>query len=151
MVNSTTRRTKIHKKGLNDLQIFESDLRSTLDKVFADLNSMLHTYFPHFGLDVKYELTRMSVFYGKGHANWHINKGFILKVSKDGINIANYRTVLNEARLSAISICLYLASIKLLPKDELQLLLLDDIFIGIDSSNRLPFYGYCQTNSLLIR
>lgn len=139
LVNSTTRRTKIHKKGLNDLQIFESDLRLTLDKVFVDLNSMLHTYFPHFGLDVKYELTRMSVFYGKGHANWRIIKGFILKVSKDGIDIVNYRTVLNEARLSAISICLYLASINLLPKDELHLLLLDDIFIGIDSSNRLPF------------
>lgn len=139
LVDSTTRRTKIHKKGLNDLQIFESDLRLTLDKVFADLNIMLHTYFPHFGLDVKYELTRMSVFYGKGHTNWRIIKGFILKVSKDGIDIANYRTVLNEARLSAISICLYLASINLLPKDELHLLLLDDIFIGIDSSNRLPF------------
>ena len=139
LVNSTTRRTKIHKKGLNDLQIFESDLRSTLDKVFTDLNSMLHTYFPHFGLDVKYELTGMSVVYGKGHANWRIVKGFTLKVSKDGIDIDNYRKVLNEARLSAISICLYLASIKLFPKDELQLLLLDDIFIGIDSSNRLPF------------
>lgn len=139
LVKSATRRTKIHKKGLNDLHVFESDLRSTLDKVFADLNSMLHTYFPHFGLDVKYELTGMAVVYGRGHANWRIVKGFILKVSKDGTDIDNYRMVLNEARLSAISICLYLASIKLLPKDELQLLLLDDIFIGIDSSNRLPF------------
>lgn len=139
LVKSKTRNTKIHKKGLFDLHLFESDLRSTLDKVFADVNSMLHTYFPHFGLDVQFELNNMSVIYGKGHANWRINKGFTLKVTKDGTLIDNYRIILNEARLSAISICLYLASNKLLPKNELKLLLLDDIFIGIDSSNRLPF------------
>lgn len=139
LVKSKTRKTKNHKKGLADLQIFESDLRITLDRVFADVNNMLHTYFPHFGLVVQFELTHMTVTYGRGHANWRINKGFTLKVTKDGTTIDNYRMVLNEARLSAISICLYLASNKLIPKNELKLLLLDDIFIGIDSSNRLPF------------
>lgn len=139
LVKSKTRKTKIHKKGLIDLHLFESDLHSTLDKVFADVNSMLHTYFPHFGLDVQFDLNNMTITYGKGHENWRINKGFTLKVTKDGNTIDNYRIVLNEARLSAISICLYLASNKLLPKNELKLLLLDDIFIGIDSSNRLPF------------
>lgn len=139
LVKSKTRNMKIHKKGLADLQIFESDLRSTLNKVFADVNSMLRTYFPHFGLEVQFELAHMTVTYGKGRANWHINKGFTLKVTKDGTAIDNYKMVLNEARLSAISICLYLASNKLIPKNELKLLLLDDIFIGIDSSNRLPF------------
>lgn len=139
LVKSKTRNMKIHRKGLADLLIFESDLRSTLDKVFADVNSMLHTYFPHFGLEVQFELAHMTVTYGKGRANWHINKGFTLKVTKDGTAIDNYKMVLNEARLSAISICLYLASNKLIPKNELKLLLLDDIFIGIDSSNRLPF------------
>lgn len=139
LVKSKTRNMKIHKKGLADLLIFESDLRSTLEKVFADVNSMLRTYFPHFGLEVQFELAHMTVTYGKGRANWHINKGFTLKVTKDGTAIDNYKMVLNEARLSAISICLYLASNKLIPKNELKLLLLDDIFIGIDSSNRLPF------------
>lgn len=139
LVKSKTRNMKIHKKGLADLQIFEADLRSTLNKVFADVNSMLRTYFPHFGLEVQFELAHMTVTYGKGRANWHINKGFTLKVTKDGTAIDNYKMVLNEARLSAISICLYLASNKLIPKNELKLLLLDDIFIGIDSSNRLPF------------
>lgn len=50
LAKSKTRKTKIHKKGLADLHIFESDLHSTLDKVFADVNGMLQTYFPHFGL-----------------------------------------------------------------------------------------------------
>ena len=100
---------------------------------------MLHTYFPHFGLDVQFQLSNMTVTYGKGHEKWRINKGFTLKVTKDGTMLDDYKMVLNEARLSAISICLYLASNKLMPKNELKLLLLDDIFIGIDSSNRLPF------------
>lgn len=139
LVKSKTRKTKIHRKGLVDLHIFESDLRSTLEKVFIDVNSMLHTYFPHFGLDVQFQLSNMTVTYGKGHEKWRINKGFTLKVSKDGTMLDDYKMVLNEARLSAISICLYLASNKLMPKNELKLLLLDDIFIGIDSSNRLPF------------
>ena len=115
---------------------------------------MLHTYFPHFGLEVQFELAHMTVTYGKGRANWHINKGFTLKVTKDGTAIDNYKMVLNEARLSAISICLYLASNKLIPKNELKLLLLDDIFIGIDSSNRLPFLrllaDYYDSNKLIL-
>ncbi len=94
LVKSKTRNMKIHKKGLADLQVFESDLHSTLDKVFADVNSMLHTYFPHFGLEVQFELAHMTVTYGKGRANWHINKGFTLKVTKDGTAIDNYKMVL---------------------------------------------------------
>lgn len=146
LAKSKTRKTKIHKKGLADLHIFESDLHSTLDKVFADVNGMLQTYFPHFGLEVHFELVPMTVVYGNGRANWHISKGFTLKVTKDGTAIDNYRMVLNEARLSAISICLYLAANKLMPKNELKLLLLDDIFIGIDSSNRLPFLRLLSEN-----
>ena len=53
--------------------------------------------------------------------------------------IDDYNQVLNEARLSAISTCIYLASIKNNPQAiEYKLLFLDDIFIGLDMGNRLP-------------
>lgn len=137
---SYTRQTNIHKAGINDLKRFEADLRAVLDAIFADVNSMLSSYFPHFGLSIQYELAKMKIKYGKGgRANWEIVKGLSLKVSKAGAQINNYRLILNEARLSAISICLYLSSLKQLPASELRLLLLDDVFIGIDTSNRLPF------------
>jgi wobble nucleotide-excising tRNase len=47
---------------------------------------------------------------------------------------------LNEAKLSAIGISLYLAALKLKPiqANSLALLVLDDILIGLDMSNRLP-------------
>lgn len=140
LIQSYTRNTNIHKAGKKELNLFEADLRKVLDAIFVDVNSMLSSYFPHFGLTIQYELEKMNIKYGKGgRANWKIGKGVRLKVSKDGIQINNYRLILNEARLSAISICLYLSSLKQLPVSELRLLLLDDVFIGIDTSNRLPF------------
>lgn len=53
----------------------------------------------------------------------------------------NYSLFLNEARLSAIAICIYLAALKkesLRVADNLKFLFLDDIFIGVDTSNRIP-------------
>jgi energy-coupling factor transporter ATP-binding protein EcfA2 len=47
---------------------------------------------------------------------------------------------LNEARLSAIAISIYLGMIKRHPQSNIKakILFLDDIFIGLDISNRLP-------------
>ncbi len=52
----------------------------------------------------------------------------------------NHLTVLNEARLSALAISIYLASLINTPQDnfDFKLIFLDDIFIGLDMSNRLP-------------
>jgi hypothetical protein len=63
-----------------------------------------------------------------------------LRVSYAGREIENYHVFLNEARLSALAICLYLASIKTnpLPDDSLRILYLDDVFIGLDTCNRIP-------------
>ncbi|GHS97949.1 hypothetical protein FACS189421_05670 [Bacteroidia bacterium] len=46
---------------------------------------------------------------------------------------------LNEARLSAIAISIYLGMIKRLPQlKKMKILFLDDLFIGLDLSNRMP-------------
>jgi len=52
----------------------------------------------------------------------------------------NHLTVLNEARLSSLAISIYLASLINTPQDnfDFKILFLDDIFIGLDMSNRLP-------------
>jgi len=50
-----------------------------------------------------------------------------------------YQLFLNEARLSALAISMYLAAIyKSTYKPEYKILFLDDIFIGLDTSNRIP-------------
>lgn len=52
----------------------------------------------------------------------------------------NHLTVLNEARLSAIAISIYFSSLINAPQQGFlyKLLFLDDIFIGLDMSNRIP-------------
>lgn len=67
-----------------------------------------------------------------------------LKIELFGENVENdeenHLTVLNEARLSAIAISIYFASIINAPQVgfDYKILFLDDIFIGLDMSNRIP-------------
>lgn len=54
---------------------------------------------------------------------------------------------LNEARLSAIAISIYLGMIKRHPQRRpYKILFLDDIFIGLDISNRLPLLKILEDN-----
>lgn len=62
-----------------------------------------------------------------------------LEVKSFGKKVDSHQELLNEARLSAIAISIYFTSIKLNPtNDTIKILFLDDIFIGLDTSNRLP-------------
>jgi energy-coupling factor transporter ATP-binding protein EcfA2 len=56
--------------------------------------------------------------------------------------IPEHQTFLNEARLSALAICIFLAALRLKPdpKDGCKVLFLDDVLIGLDSGNRLPLF-----------
>src|SRR5690606_27326487 len=72
--------------------------------------------------------------------NWYLETDLRLKVLKNGQELGNeYKDFLNEARLSSFAVCLYLASLKLFPTQiDYKLIYLDDIFIGLDTSNRIP-------------
>ena len=50
---------------------------------------------------------------------------------------AHYR-FLNEAKLSAIALSIFLAGFQLQPPSDLKVLVIDDALIGLDMSNRLP-------------
>lgn len=59
-----------------------------------------------------------------------------------GFEIGSPQSLLNEARVSALAIAIYLAGRKVcgetLQPDTPKLLVLDDLLIGLDQSNRLP-------------
>lgn len=64
-----------------------------------------------------------------------------------GQSIPKPHLFLNEARLSAIAISIYLGMIKRHPQlIPLKILFLDDIFIGLDISNRLPLLKIVETH-----
>jgi energy-coupling factor transporter ATP-binding protein EcfA2 len=58
--------------------------------------------------------------------------------------IQRHHLFLNEARLSAIALSIYLASILLNPQSDLKILALDDVLIGLDMSNRFPLIKTLQ-------
>jgi len=62
----------------------------------------------------------------------------ILTVDYYGKRIQNHHHFLNEARLSAIAISIYLGALLLNPQSRLRVLFFDDVLIGLDMSNRLP-------------
>ena len=136
--NVYSRNENKHYFGKNRLNDFESVLRSVLMNLFTEVNRYLNDYFSSLGLTVDYLLKPMTFHYGRGKWEWNIDQDLRLKVSSGQTQVADYTEGLNEARLSAIAICLYLAALQANSGSELKLIFLDDIFIGIDSSNRLP-------------
>lgn len=127
-----------HKRGLIELKNFETILKSVLSSLFDNVNVYLSKYFPNFFLELDYKLEPMTFSYGNNKTKWNIHKDLRLDIKLCNSAIHGYTENLNEARLSSIAICLYLAALKANPGSDMRLLFLDDIFIGIDSANRLP-------------
>ena len=62
-----------------------------------------------------------------------------LEVHLFGQLIPSHHDFLNEARLSALAISIYLSALKLNPtSDAVKLVFLDDVFLGLDTGNRIP-------------
>lgn len=134
------RNSRKHKVALNFLPIFETQLRATLDEVFEKMNIFLRTYFIDFNIELEYILLPLKFNYVRRKTDWHTTTDLRLVVKNNGqILNTGYSNYLNEARLSAIAICMYLASLSVTNKNiDLKVLYLDDVFIGLDSGNRIP-------------
>ncbi|RST26240.1 AAA family ATPase [Chryseobacterium lacus] len=65
-----------------------------------------------------------------------------------GKNLPEHDDMLNEARLTAIAISVFLAHQLCIPPAELKILFLDDIFIGLDMSNRIPLLKILTSDDL---
>lgn len=139
-VNAFNRNARCHKNALRELPTFEVHLRATLDLVFVDLNRLLSEYFTDLNIQLDYVLQPLNFSHNGWKWEWFTAADLRLDVIKDGVSIAgDYSDFLNEARLSAIAICLYLASLLQNPTAiDLRMLYLDDVFIGLDAGNRIP-------------
>ncbi|MDR2011117.1 MAG: ATP-binding protein [Bacteroidales bacterium] len=60
------------------------------------------------------------------------------KVTLFGKELPEHDDILNEARLTSLAISVYLAHLFIIPDTDLNILFLDDIFIGLDMTNRIP-------------
>ncbi|SEW53497.1 AAA family ATPase [Chitinophaga arvensicola] len=77
-----------------------------------------------------------------------IAPGISFDVSMFGTNISGHHEFLNEARLTSMAISVYLAHLLTLPPATIRLLFLDDIFTGLDMSNRIPLIKILSAEDL---
>lgn len=113
---------------------FNQGLEAILEQLTASGNSLLVGFFP----DTKLKLLQKQklIFSGSGKLK-HLQKPqILLKIEFAGIALTKAHDFLNEARLSAVAIALYLGTLLLMPPSALRVLVLDDLLIGIDMSNR---------------
>jgi len=62
---------------------------------------------------------------------------FVAEATRPGkAPVTDYHEVFNEARLSAMAICLFFAALETCPIEGPRLLVLDDVLIGLDMGNR---------------
>jgi energy-coupling factor transporter ATP-binding protein EcfA2 len=114
---------------------FNGILPQLLNKVGEFLN-----YFGNHGLSIKFR--EVALAWDKPSLQL---KGaeLIPDITFRDVPIQNHNLFLNEARLSALSICLFLAGVYLCDNDYaarsyLRFLFLDDALIGLDLQNRIP-------------
>jgi energy-coupling factor transporter ATP-binding protein EcfA2 len=118
-------------KSQNDI----SDYNTNVYAQFLELESradMLLKYFQK-GCNLKMEYKEIELQGGN-----LVPPSISLKIKLFEKELPEHEEVLNEARLTALAISVYLAYVLGLPATDLRVLFLDDIFIGLDMTNRIP-------------
>lgn len=117
------------------IEVFNDELVNRL----ADLRPKVREILGKFGYSVDLNLDFEGVKYDEKNKTLD-NQQILLNVKFFDEDVSKRYLLLNEAKLSAIAISIYLSSILLLPDpiSGLKVLALDDVLIGLDMSNRLP-------------
>ena len=115
------------------IEIFNNELENRL----AELKPKISEILGKFGHNVALDFHFSGVKYNRENKTID-NQEILLAVEFFDIDIPEHHLFLNEARLSAIAIAIYLSSILIQPESDLKILALDDMLIGLDMSNRLP-------------
>jgi predicted ATP-dependent endonuclease of OLD family len=114
------------------IEDFNIGLERFLDLLGGDINNLLAEFDPNFQLE-KFEYT--SIQHNDVRNVPDRLKNYKIKPIIKFYNekIVNHSSFLNEARLTALAISIYFASLMEVPDPPYKLLFLDDIFIGLDN------------------
>ncbi|MBZ0280933.1 MAG: AAA family ATPase [Anaerolineae bacterium] len=122
------------------IQDFNLGLTSRLNELEVKASEILTAF--GYDLKISLEFSGIGYNYGSKPADRQITgQDVILRVRFSNKPLVRHHIFLNEAKLSAIALSIYLASVLLIPTPQLKLLVLDDVLIGLDMSNRLPVLG----------
>lgn len=141
-INESKQKEEItEEEALEQIEILKENYKNAylkfsteLDQLIKLINENINTLLNYFNQKLSIEFTLESITPGNVH-----DPGINAKVEYAGKKIDSHHEFLNEARLSAIALSIYLAALKSNPtKNALDVIFLDDVFIGLDLSNRLP-------------
>jgi len=111
----------------------ENAIKTEINKIFSEIKDKWNEYIKTLtGDDIEVECSIEQLGSLKFEIKWN---------GKDMSNIMNY---LNEGRLNAVALGLFLAYYKKFNASPYKLLLLDDVVIGLDMSLRLPLLEILQ-------
>lgn len=133
---ATKRRSKSREELLQEgIADFNSGLFRVLDDLTILVNDVLEEF--NQNITMHFELSSNGLEFNPETKEIE-NQIVYLTSDYYGHQLLSHHHFLNEARLSAIGISIFLGALQLNPPSDLQVLFLDDVFIGLDMSNRLP-------------
>jgi energy-coupling factor transporter ATP-binding protein EcfA2 len=127
---------------------FNSGFNAKLQELQTKFSEFLN-YFDNHGLMVNFQ----PVSLGWDKATRSLGGAQLrLDVTFRGRQVADHHQFLNEARLSAIAVCLFLAGVALADNDtnnpnHPRFLVLDDALIGLDFQNRIPILRILKSDT----
>ena len=127
------------KNQISDLERRIVNFNRELANRLTELSPKVSEILDKFGYNIVPNFDFQGITYNREEKKLE-NQEIPLEVDFFDENICSHHLFLNEAKLSAIAISIYLSSILLLPdpKSGLRILALDDVLIGLDMSNRCP-------------
>ncbi|MFN8257710.1 MAG: AAA family ATPase [Bacteroidales bacterium] len=128
------------------LKKFDSGLKKDISTINFYLDSIIKKFDKNLSVEIVHIPSYIDYSYSskKERTGLHPFCEIDLKVMTEGVDVENdeenHLTVLNEARLSALAISIYLSALIVTPQENIdfKILFLDDVFIGLDMTNRLP-------------
>ncbi len=113
------------------------DFTNGVNQIMSDLNNSLNHLLRYFDESISVSFSALSEDAVK--AGKPVVKMTVTYFEKAlGGDAEEYHNFLNEARLSALAICIFLAAHLSVPAPAYKILFLDDIFTGLDTQNRIP-------------
>lgn len=131
----TSKRAEINRKLKEFNDGFDEMFKPDSKECIKDAANELLSYFKYqLEIDLHFKKARTDE-----EAKNLIGQAVELKLKYRGRPVELPQFLLNEARLTAIALAIYFASILKQPQGkDYKIIFLDDIFIGLDMSNRLP-------------
>jgi len=126
------------KQPIELLKNYNDGLSIKLDSIKAKANEILKMF--DYKISIQFDFAGIKFDGRPKEAEKRIfQKDIWLQVDFfDKEKLHKHHLVLNEAKLSAIAISIFFASILEQPSSDLKVLALDDVLIGLDMSNRIP-------------